>query len=92
VRPGDVVGDRTHRTFPVGSTRPHISHETWLYMRVRIEHLEAEVSRLTVDRDHWYAAANYTPEELHEQFMRASQGRDPETGEWLWPDGVRTTR
>ncbi|GAA3948818.1 hypothetical protein [Microbacterium soli] len=68
----------------------HISYETWLFMRRRIEQLEAEVYRLTVDRDHWYAAANYTPEELHEMHMRASQGRD-ENGAWLWPDGVRTT-
>lgn len=57
-------------------------------MRARIAQLEAEVYRLTVDRDHWYAAANYTPEELHEMHMRASQGRDPETGEWLWPGSM----
>jgi hypothetical protein len=80
----------THRTFPPGPSYPHISYVTWLFMRRRIAELEAEVYRLTVDRDTWYARANYTPEELHEQHMRASQGRDPETGEWLWPDGVKT--
>ena len=85
------MGERTHRTFDRRGG-PHISLATWHFMRQRIEQLEAEVSRLTVDRDHWYAAANYTPDELREQFMRASQGRDPETGEWLWPDRVKTTR
>lgn len=80
----------THRTRPQEPTYPHVSIATWDFMRRRIEQLEAEVFRLTVDRDTWYARANYTPDELHEQRMRASQGRDPETGEWLWPDGVRT--
>lgn len=85
------MAERTHRTFPAGSTEPHISYATWHFMRQRIADLEAEVYRLTVDRDHWYAAANYTPDELHEQFMRASKGLD-ENGAWLWPDGLRTTK
>ena len=85
------MGDRTHRTFDRANSEPHISYATWHFMRKRIAELEAEVYRLTVDRDHWYAAANYTPEELHEQFMRASKGLD-ENGAWLWPDGVKTSR
>lgn len=80
----------THRTLERVEVDPPVSREVVHFMRHRIAQLEAEVHRLTVDRDHWYAAANYSPEELREQFMRASQGRD-ENGAWLWPDGVRTT-
>ena len=67
-----------------------MSYETYLFLRREVERLSAELHRVTVDRDHWYAAANYTPEELHEMHMRASQGRD-ENGAWLWPDSVKTT-
>jgi hypothetical protein len=84
------VADRTHRTFPITRTHPHVSYATWLFMRDRIDFLEAEVYRLTVDRDEWYARANYTDEERREMYMRASQGRDEQTGEWLWPDSVKT--
>ena len=52
-------------------------------MRREIERLNAEVHRLTVDRDHWYMAANYTPEEIAAFHRRLSMGLDPETGEWL---------
>ena len=58
-------------------------------MRHRLDQLEAEVARLVADRDHWYMAANYTPEEVREFYLRASKGQD-ETGAWLWPDGERT--
>lgn len=65
--------------------------ETYRDALEEIDRLRAEVYRLGIDRDHWYAAANYTPEEIHEQFMRASKGLD-ENGAWLWPDGLRTTK
>lgn len=52
-------------------------------MRHEIERLRSEVSRLTVDRDHWYMAANYSPEEISEFRHRTTMGLDPETGEWL---------
>lgn len=81
----------THRTFPPGRTYPHVSYASWLFMRDRIAYLEAEVHRLTVDRDEWYARANFTDEERQEMYMRASQGRDEQTGEWLWPDSVTTS-
>lgn len=81
----------THRTFPVETRRPPISHETFLFMRAEIERLTNELHAVTVDRDHWYMKANYTPEEIAEFYHRASQGLD-ENGAWLWPDSVRTTR
>lgn len=56
-----------------------------------IERLERELYAMTVDRDHWYMAANYTPEEIAEFRHRATKGLD-ENGAWLWPDSVRTTR
>ncbi|MFE6733414.1 hypothetical protein [Microbacterium sp. NPDC057650] len=71
-----------------GSTFEHDQARFAFALR-EIERLRDELYRVTVDRDHWYAAANYTPEELHEMHMRASQGRD-ENGAWLWPDGLRT--
>lgn len=47
----------------------------------RIRVLEHEVN-------HWYARATYTPDELAEQYRRASMGLDDQ-GRWLWPDEVR---
>lgn len=70
--------------------RPPISHESFLFMRSEIERLKRELHAVTVDRDHWYMKANYTPEEIAEFYHRASQGLD-ENGAWLWPDSVRTT-
>lgn len=77
----------THRTFRIEPHRPPISHEAFLFMRSEIERLERELHAVTVDRDHWYMKANYTPEEIAEFYHRASQGLD-ETGAWLWPDSV----
>lgn len=68
-----------------------MSHETFLFMRAEIARLEREVYRLTVDRDHWYAKATYSEEELAEMYHRATKGLD-ENGAWLWPDSVRTTK
>jgi hypothetical protein len=81
----------THRTFPHETRRPLISHETYLFMRSEIERLKSELYAVTVDRDHWYMKANYTPEEVAEFYHRASKGLD-ENGAWLWPDSVRTTK
>ena len=69
----------------------HVSPETYLFLLAERDRLAAEVHRLTVDRDHWYMAANYTPDELAEMYHRASKGLD-ENGAWLWPDSVRTTK
>lgn len=89
---------QTHRTFPVehGTQFEHDAAR-WAFVHAEVLRLQAEVDRLRAElyranlaADHWYAAANYSPEELREQFMRASQGRDERTGEWLWPDGVKT--
>lgn len=60
-------------------------------MRAEIQRLRYELHAVTVDRDHWYMKANYTPEEIAEMYHRASQGLD-ENGAWLWPDSVRTTK
>lgn len=81
----------THRTFPREARRPPISHESFLFMRSEIERLTNELHAVTVDRDHWYMKANYTPEEIDEMRHRATKGLD-ENGAWLWPDSVRTTR
>lgn len=81
----------THRTFPVESRTPHISPASFLFMRSEIERLTDELHAVTVDRDHWYMKANYTPEEIDEMRHRATKGLD-ENGAWLWPDSVRTTR
>lgn len=70
--------------------RPHISPETYAYLMAERERLLGEVHRLTVDRDHWYMVANYSPDEIALMRERASKGID-ENGAWLWPDGVRTT-
>lgn len=63
----------------------HISPETYLYLRREVDRLARELARVTVDRDHWYAAANYTPEELAEMRRRASLGID-ENGVFQWPE------
>lgn len=81
----------THRTFEVKATRPHVSHETFLFMRAEIARLTSELHAMTVDRDRWYMKANYTPEEIDEMRRRATKGLD-ENGAWLWPDSVRTTK
>lgn len=81
----------THRTFTVDQRDPHISYATFLFMRSEIERLTNELHAVTVDRDHWYMKANYTPEEVAEMYHRASFGLD-ENGAWLWPDNVRTTK
>lgn len=77
------MAGQTHRTF---DRRPmqHISLATWHFMRERIAHLEAEVYRLTLDRDHWYMAANYTPDEIREFTRRRLMNLD-ENGEYKWP-------
>lgn len=67
--------------------RPAISHETYLYLVAERERLLDEVHRLTVDRDHWYMAANYSPDEIALMRERASKGID-ENGEWQWPSSV----
>jgi len=69
----------------------HVSPEAYLWLLSERERLLGEVHRLTVDRDHWYLQANYTPEEVAEFYHRASQGLD-ENGAWIWPDSVRTTK
>lgn len=68
--------------------RPHVSHETYLFMRAEIERLSAELRWMTGDRDHWYMKANYSPEEIAEFRRRLSMGLDDE-GNWLWPDRMR---
>lgn len=60
-------------------------------MRSEIERLTNELHAMTVDRDRWYMKANYTPEEIDEMHHRATKGLD-ESGAWLWPDSVRTTK
>lgn len=60
-----------------------MSHETYLFLRREVESLRAEVFQLTVDRDRWYMAANYSPEEIAEFARRRSMGLDPMTGDWL---------
>lgn len=51
----------THRTFPVESRRPPISHETFLFMRSEIERLtqerEADLRAARAERDYWRARA-----------------------------------
>lgn len=69
----------------------HVSAATYAFLMAERERLLAEVHRLTVDRDHWYMAANYSPDEIAEFYHRASKGLD-ENGAWLWPDSVRTTK
>lgn len=69
----------------------HISPETYLYLVAEVERLRSEVHRLTVDRDHWYMAANYTPDEIAEFRHRATKGLD-ENGEWQWPDSLNATK
>lgn len=81
----------THRTFPSPGAQRHVSWVTYEYLLAERERLLNEVHRLTVDRDHWYMAANYTDDEIAEMYHRATKGLD-ENGAWLWPDSVRTTR
>lgn len=80
----------THRTFPVESRRPHISHESFLFMRSEIERLTRALAIAEASADHWYMKANYTDEERAEMYRRASLGLD-ENGAWQWPDNLRTT-
>lgn len=69
----------------------HVSPETYLWLMDERERLLRDLHAVTVDRDHWYAVANFTEEERAEMYHRASQGLD-ENGAWLWPDSVRTTK
>ncbi|MGX1931709.1 hypothetical protein [Microbacterium resistens] len=69
----------------------HVSIPAAMWMRREIRRLLNEVHRLTVERDHWYLRAMYTPDEIAEMRRRATLGLD-ENGQWLWPDGERTGR
>lgn len=69
--------------------RPHISWETWNFMRQRIAELEAANTQLQAavtfweqQANHWYMKANYTDIELQLMYRRRSRGADELTGEW----------
>lgn len=60
-----------------------MSFETYWFMKQEIARLSQELYAMTIDRDHWYMAANHTPEEIAEFRRRRSMGLNEETGEWL---------
>ncbi len=69
--------------------RPHISWETWNFMRQEIARLEAEKAQLEADvthweqqANHWYMKATYTDLERQLMYRRRSRGADELTGEW----------
>ena len=68
---------------------PHISWNTYEYMRQKIADLEAANAQLQADvahwereTNHWYLKANYTDLELQLMYRRRSRGADELTGEW----------
>jgi hypothetical protein len=77
--------------------QPHISWETWNFMRQQIAQLTAENARLVaanaqLQRDleverqqtnHWYMRATYTPEQLELMYVRRSKGKNEFTAAWL---------
>lgn len=70
--------------------RPHISWETWNYMKQEIARLQAEADQLRGEvsyweqqTNHWYMKANYSEIEIAAFIRRRSRGQDGHSGEWL---------
>lgn len=70
--------------------RPHISWETYSFMRQEISRLQAENAQLRSEvehweqqTNHWYMKANYSDFEIAMFIRRRSLSQDQRTGEWL---------
>lgn len=66
--------------------RPHVSHETYLFLRAERARLLAELDRVSEIADYWYERATYTADEITE--MRA-RGLD-QAARAYWDAGMPT--
>lgn len=68
------------------TARPHISHETYLFLRTERARLLAELDRVSAIADYWFERVTYTAAEITEMRARAIQ----EGWQAYWDAGMPT--
>lgn len=68
------------------SARPHVSHETYLFLRAERERLIAALARVQAIADYWFERVTYSAAEITEMRARASD----EAWQAYWDAGMPT--
>ena len=66
--------------------RPHVSHETYLFLRAECDRLRRQLASVSALADYWYERITYTDAEITEMRDRA---RDAWYQAW-WDAGMPT--
>lgn len=66
--------------------RPHVSHETYLFLRAECDRLRRQLASVSALADYWYERVTYTDAEITEMRDRA---RDAWYQAW-WDAGMPT--
>ena len=67
-------------------SRPHVSHETYLFLRAECDRLRRQLASVSALADYWYERVTYTDAEITEMRARA---RDAWYQAW-WDAGMPT--
>ena len=68
------------------SARPHVSHETYLFLRAECDRLRRQLASVSALADYWYERVTYTAAEITEMRARAIQ----EGWQAYWDAGMPT--